>query len=580
MLNPKVDPFTLEIIKEGLISISDEMFITTARTSMSTIIYEVLDFAVGLTDAEGRLISQANGVTLFLGTLDFAVRGVLDKFGQNRIKPGDIYLVNDPYTKGTMIGGGTHLSDVTVIAPIFYENRLIAFAANMAHWTEIGGMSAGSWSTATQEIYQEGLQLPCLKLYEEGKVNQDVIDVIRVNVRLPDMTLGDMHAQVASMRVAEQRFHELCDKYGSTLVLRSIADWLDYTETMTRQELRKIPDGIYEAEDYIENDGISDLLIKVCVKVTVNDGFITCDFTGSHSKVLGPVNASRTGLNSAARVILKACDDTSIPVTDGTFKPLTVVCPDGTIFTAQRPSAISCYWETLSYATDLIWRALAPVLPNRLPSGHSLSICGTCVSGINPDTGELFIFSEPQAGGWGAGADKDGESGLMCSNDGETYVVPVEVCEQRYGVMVDQFALNITEGGAGKYRGGFGLIRDYRATSESIYYTGLFGRFNILPWGLNGGHEGSRNYLMFFHKDNQAGPYSHVAQYELKKGEVVRLHSGTGGGYGDPFERPVEKVQIDVKNGYVTLVQAEKDYGVILDPNTLAFIKFSRGRKL
>ena len=221
--NQAIDPFTLEIIKEGLVAIGDEMFVTMQRTSMSTIIYEVLDYAVGLTDAQGNLITQGNGVTLFLGTLDFGVRSILDKFGAANLKPGDIYITNDPYT-----GGGTHLSDVSIIAPIFYDGRLVAFAANKGHWTEVGGMAAGSWTTNSTEVYQEGLQFPAVKLFDQGEPIQSLLDIIRANVRTPDMSIGDMYAQVASMRIAERRYKELCDKYGVELVLSGVEALLDY----------------------------------------------------------------------------------------------------------------------------------------------------------------------------------------------------------------------------------------------------------------------------------------------------------------------------------------------------------------
>lgn len=575
MTNQKIDPFTLEIIKEGLMAIGDEMFVTMQRTSMSTIIYEVLDYAVGLTDADGRLITQGNGVTLFLGTLDFGVRSVLDKFGVDKIKPGDIYITNDPYS-----GGGTHLSDVSIIAPIFYNGHLVAFAANKGHWTEVGGMAAGSWTTNSTEVYQEGLQFPCIKLFDQGKPIQSILDIIRANVRTPDMSIGDMYAQVASMRIAEQRFQELCDKNGEELVMRGIDALLDYGEELTRQEIDQLPDGVYEAVDNIDDDGIGNGPFEVRVKVTIDGDRMICDFTGTHDQVPGPVNCARTGLYSAARAILMALTDPSIPASEGCFRALEVVCPDNTIFTCSRPAPVSTYWETMLYAADLIWKAMAPVLPDRLPAGHFLSVCGTVVAGPHPDTGELFLLVEPQAGGWGAGADKDGENGLVCVGDGETYVIPVEICETRYGVLVDQFGFDIADGGAGKFRGGRGLVRDYQITAEEAWFTGTFGRFKFLPWGMEGGMQGSKNYTkILFASGREPDVFGKTAQYRLKKGDVARLITGTGGGYGNPLERPLEKVQNDVKNGYVTLAQAEKEFGVVLDPDTLEIEKLVGGRK-
>lgn len=565
MANQRIDPFTLEIIKEGLMAIGDEMFVTMQRTSMSTIIYEVLDYAVGLTDADGRLITQGNGVTLFLGTLDFGVRSVLDKFGVDRIRPGDIYITNDPYG-----GGGTHLSDVSIIAPIFYDGKLVAFAANKGHWTEVGGMAAGSWTTNSTEIYQEGLQFPCIKLFDQGEPIQSILDIIRANVRTPDMSIGDMYAQVASMRIAEQRFQELCDKNGIDLVLRGIDALLDYGEELTRQEISQLPDGIYEATDDIDDDGIGNGPFGVQVKVIVDGDRMSCDFTGTHDQVPGPVNCARTGLYSAARAVLMALTDPSIPASEGCFRALDIICPDGTIFTCSRPAPVSTYWETMLYAADLIWKAMAPVLPDRLPAGHFLSVCGTVVAGLHPDTGELFLLVEPQAGGWGAGADKDGENGLVCVGDGETYVIPVEICETRYGVLVDQFGFDIADGGAGKYRGGRGLVRDYRITAEEAWFTGTFGRYKFLPWGMQNGMKGSKNFTKILFADGrEPDEFGKTAQYHLKKGDVARLITGTGGGYGDPIDRPLASIQDDVKNGYITVDQAEKEYGVVLNPDTL-----------
>ncbi len=569
-----LDPFTLEIIKDALIAIGDEMFVTMQRTSMSTIIYEVLDYATGLTDAQGRLITQGNGVTLFLGTLDFAVREAMRKFGPKGLKPGDIIVTNDPY-----VGGGTHLSDVTLLMPIFYKGKIVAFAANKGHWTEVGGMAAGSWTTDSTEVYQEGLQFPNIKIFEEGQPIPSLVDLIRANVRTPDMTVGDMYAQAASLRIADRRFRDLCDKYGVDTVMAGIETLMDHSEQMTREELKKIPAGVYTAEDYIDDDGVGNGPFKVCVRVTLTDDTLCCDFTGSDPQVIGPVNCNRTGLYSAARAMLMSVTDPSIPANEGCFRVLEVICPDRTIFTCERPAAVSTYWETLMYASDLIWHALAPVLPTRLTAGHFLSVCGIVLAGKHPDTGELFLLVEPQAGGWGAGSDKDGENGLVCVGDGETYVIPVEVCETRYGVLVDQYALDIADGGAGRYRGGRGLVRDYRIVADEAWYTGTFGRHKFLPWGLAGGQSGSRNYTQLLFGDGREPViFGKTARYPLKRNDVARLVTGTGGGLGNPFERPMEEVCADVKNGYITLAQAASEYGVVLDPQTLDVTGLVGGR--
>jgi N-methylhydantoinase B len=569
-----IDPFTVEIVKDSLVAIGDEMFVALQRTSKSTIIYEVLDFASGLIDPRGQLITQGNGVTGFLGTLTFAVREVLDKFGAEALAPGDVLITNDPYS-----GGGTHLSDVSLIVPIFYEDELIAFSASKAHWTEVGGKDPGSWTTDATEVFQEGLQFPCVKLYEEGRPVQSLIDLIEANVRLPDMTLGDMYAQAASLRLGERRFQELCDKYGADVVLGSIEALLDYGERMTRLELEKLPKGTYEAEDWIDDDGIGNGPFPVRVKVTITDEEFVCDFTGTHPQVPGPVNCTLTGLHSGVRTVLKAITSPTIPVNEGCFRPLRVLCPPGTIFTAERPAAVSTYWETMEYVTDLVWKALAPVVPERLTAGHFLSVCGVVVAGMHPDTNELFLLVEPQAGGWGAGATKNGESGLVCVGDGETYVIPIEVAETRYGIIVDQYGFDVTEAGAGRHRGGRGLIRDYRAAVDQITLTATFGRHKYVPWGVDGGQPGSPNAVRIFHADGREVVVGKCARYPLKRGEVARLITGTGGGWGPPLERPVEDVIEDVKDGYVSVEQAKRDYGVVLDPESLEVVGLTPERE-
>ncbi len=558
----EIDPFTLEIIKESLVAIGDEMFIAMQRTSMSTIIYEVLDFASGLLDAEGNLIVQGNGVAGFLATLTHAVQSVLEKFGDD-LHPGDVIITNDPYG-----GGGTHLSDVSLVMPIYYDDQLVAFAANKAHWTEVGGIAPGSWTTNSTDIWQEGLQFPCIKIFEQGKLSPALVDLIRANVRTPDMSVGDMSAQAASLRIAERRFVEICERYGGDTVLYGIEELLNYGERLTRESMKKIPNGVYEASDFIDDDGIGNGPFEMKVKITKTDDKFSCDFTGTHEQVPGPINSGRTGLEAGVRVVFKALTEPSIPANEGCFRPLEVICPDGTVATALRPAPVSTYWETMIFAADLVWKAMAPILPERLTMGHFLSVCGTVVSGTHPDTGELFILVEPQAGGWGAGADRDGENALVCVGDGETYVVPVEVAETRYGVLVDQFALSVADGGAGRYRGGRGLIRDYRITADEALVTGTFGRFKYWPWGMQDGHQGSPNYMEMLHEDGSAQVHGKLAGYKLKRGEVARLVTGTGGGYGDPHNRPEQEVVDDVRNGYITPEMAEKDYGIVVDVRT------------
>jgi N-methylhydantoinase B len=426
------DPFTVAVIEDALTAIGDEMFVTTQRTSQTPLVYEVLDFCVGVTDPDGNLVSQGNGVTLFLATLTAAARSVLEKFPPSGYKPGDIFITNDAYG-----GGGTHPSDMTLVMPVLVDDRLVGFTLNKAHWIDVGGKDPGTVSTDTTDIFQEGLQLPCVRLFAGGSLNEAVLDVIRANVRFPDLATGDLYAQVAAVRVGAARLEHLCAKYGVDLVHRAMRQRFDRSATLARAELAKLPPGTYDAEDFVESP---DGPLPIRVSVTVSADTLVCDFTGTHGELGFSQNLTRTGLDSAARLVFKAITSPDTPLSDGSFEALEVICPPRTMFTAERPAPISAYWETLSRASDLIWKALAPVIPHRLTAGHFLSVSAEVIVGTHLETGEPFILFEPNAGGWGAGLGLDGERGLVGVGDGETYILPVEVAEHQYALRVEQYA--------------------------------------------------------------------------------------------------------------------------------------------
>jgi len=346
----KVDQFTLDIIKDSLYAIGEEMFISIARTSKSPVIYETLDFASALTDSRGNLLTQGDGVTGFIGLLSTMVKETINKFSnKGDLKEGDIIIINDPYS-----GGGSHLSDVGVVMPIFYDGEIVAYSANKAHWTEVGGKDPGSWTVDSTEIFQEGLQFPCIKLFDKGEINQPLVDLIKANVRFPDLSIGDMWAQVAGLKTGEKRFIELCDKYGKEIVVSAIERMLKTSEEISRNEVRKIPDGIYEASDFIDDDGISDKPLEIKVKITIDGDRFICDFTGSHPQVLGPINVAYAGILSAVRAIFLAATNPSQDVNDGVFAPLEIIVEEGSILNAKRPAAVSTYWETMVAGEDLV----------------------------------------------------------------------------------------------------------------------------------------------------------------------------------------------------------------------------------
>ncbi|MBP2258889.1 hydantoinase B/oxoprolinase family protein [Virgibacillus alimentarius] len=557
-----VNPFMLEVIKDSLLSIGDEMFIALAKTSMSPMFYEALDYACGLTDARGNLISQGNGVTSFIGMLSPMVQHVLQKYDDGKdFEQGDVIIINDPY-----VGGGSHLSDVGLIMPIFYENEIVAFSVNKGHWTEVGGKDPGSFTNDSTEIYQEGLQLPGVKLFNADEINQAVVDIIEQNVRLPEQSLGDMWAQIAALRTGQKRFEELCAKHTKESVIQSINLLLKQGQELSKQALDKLPKGTFYASDFIEDDPNVGGPYPIQVKVTITEDEFICDFRGSHEQVQSPVNCSYFGLMASVRVMYLAVIHPTKNINEGVFNPLKIITNKGSIISAERPAPVSMNFEGRLGGSDLIWKALAPEIPDQLPAGHLLSVSSVLISGDHPDTEKPFLLVEPSVGGWGAGNDHDGQRGQFCMGDGETYNIPVEVAEARYGVMVEEYGLRCDGGGAGKYIGGSGVIRKYKALSNNQKLSISYGRHQHPPWGVSDGHEGGKSYIKVIREDGTVvGPTGIVKSLTFNKDDVIELATATGGGYGNPEERPLHQVKQDVKNGYILTEDAIEIYKKKID---------------
>jgi len=550
-----VDRFTMDVLREGFAAISDEMFVSLQRTSQSPIIYEVLDFGVGISDAEGELVSQGNGIAGFLGPLGDAVKETIAR--RKDLKPGDVIIANDPYA-----GGGTHLSDVALIRPVFSGTELIGFAAAKGHWTEVGGKDPGSWTADSQDVYAEGLQLPFVHAYAGGRPIEDIRAILAANSRLPEMVLGDLAAQAACLEVAERRLLEMCDRYGTATVRNAMRAVLDRSERLCRDALARIPHGVFTAADRTDTDGLGNGPFPVNVRVEITENGVTCDFTGSNAQVPGPINCTWSGLVSGVRTVFKAITDPAEPATDGWFRPLTIICPPGNIFNATRPAPVAAYFEATEMASDLVWHALAPAFPERLPAGTYVSVCSTSLALTHPDTGAETLLVEPQPGGWGATRDADGQHGLVSVGDGETYTIPVEVAEQRYGVRVERFGFDIVPGaGAGRRRGGRGLVREYRICSDEALLTVAWGRHLYPPWGAAGGRDGSPNYVEVLRDGQPIGPrFGKVSRMPLRRDDVVRLVTGSGGGYGEPREREADLVAADVRDELITPAEATEFY--------------------
>ena len=556
------DQFTLEIILNALHSIADEMFEIIRKTAKSPIIYDVLDFSTGLTDGNGNIVAQATGVPLFLGIFDMMAKNILKSL-EGEIEEGDVIITNDPYISGT------HLNDVGIMMPIFHKGEIVAIALNKGHWNDIGGMYFGSWGPASQEIYQEGIIIPPTKIYSKGRLNKDLYELIMKNSRIPDFVSGDLFAQIAAVRYAEKRIKELIEKYGISAFKDALTKSMEDGRKLAYSRLSKLPKGNYEAHDYLDDSGTHSEPAKISVKVRITDKEFIADFSENPPSFKAPVNTTLPALIAAVRIVYIAVLEPHASICQGFFEPLKVIYKPGTVFTAEKPYPVSTYWETLTYAADLVWKALAPHIPEKLPAGHFLSVVAEIIAGKDPRTGELFALVEPNPGGWGAAINRDGVNALVSFADGETYASSVEVLEQRYPLIVERYTLNTEDGvGHGRFRGGFGIIKDYRIYAKSAIFTTAINRAKIPPWGVNGGMNGTRNCMVLITRDKTLRVRK-IAAYVLSEGDVVSIRTGGGGGWGDPLERDPELVLSDVINEYIAIDEAREIYGVVIDKQTL-----------
>jgi N-methylhydantoinase B len=546
------DQITLEIIQNSLQATADEMFAAMRKTAMSSIIYEVLDMGTGITDARGRLASSGAGIPAFVGVLDKSVAVIVRKFDKpGQIQPGDVFTTNDPY-----YGGVTHLNDIVVMMPVFVGERLIAWTAVIAHNSDVGGKSPGSLSADATEIFHEGLRLPAIKLISKGEPIAPVFDILKVNSRMPDFLEGDVWAAIAAVRIGAGRLSDLARKYGVYTFESAMESFMQFGEQVSLAELKKLPHGTFELTEEQDDGRFYN------VKVTIADSEFVVDLRDNPDQDVGPTNTSRDGVLVCAQMIFKSLTDPYSPCNDGSFRPIRLLTREGSVFHAEEPAAIGFYFETEVRVYDLLWRCLAPVVPDRLAAGHFASICGTFVGGTHPDTGRQYTIIEPQIGGWGASRGRDGNSAIFSGFHGETYNCPAEISEARNGLFVDRMELNIEPGGEGEWTGGHGIRMDYRVRMDGSFLTAGYTRSRILPWALDGGKEGSANYVQVLRTNGTTERYSFASGVTINKDDVVRIVTGAGGGLGDPHKRDRAAVAEDIRNGFVTPERAREVYGM------------------
>src|SRR4051794_36047695 len=555
---PTVDPVTVEIIRNGLYAVTEEMKTNLTRTAYNLIIYEALDFTVGLFTKEGDTVSIGLGLPMFIRGMSETVKAKIRHFGYENILPGDILVTNDAYTTGS------HLNHFTFTMPVFHEGNLEGFTCCMAHWLDVGG----TLGNVTTDIFSEGIQIPIMKYQREGVVNQDLIDIIAMNVRLAERALGDLRAQITAITTGERRYVELLQRYGAEAVNGSIRQIMDSSEAVARKNTLSIPDGTYEAESFMDDDGLEiGKRIPIRVKVTVSGDEMTVDLSDVSKQVRGFYNSGFTTGIACAQVAYKCLTTpTDYPVNDGSFRSLKVIMPMGTVISAERPYPMRVWMTFPMTVIDTIFKALAPAIPNRSIAGHHADLVFPNIHGISPEDGRLFIVGiGPLGGGWGAKMREDGVSATVCMNDGDTHNSPTEQLESKYPVLVERYSLRQDSAGPGKNRGGLGAEMVVQALSPFAVTTRI-DRVHCKPWGLHDGEEAAGNSIGIRRKGRWEMdlPNAKIFNVRLNRGDAYMMQSGGGGGFGDPFERDPELVAADVREGYVSRTVAHNVYGVMV----------------
>ena len=555
-----IDPITVEVIHNYLLSAAREMNRNLMRTAYNTIVYEVRDFGLGLYDRHCRLLAEAPGLAIFTRANDYALRKIVEFLGEDNIHPGDVILLNYPFWSST------HTLDVTASSPIFHEDQLVGFTAVKIHWLDLDQKDAG-YCLDTTDMHQEGLFFPCSKIYKRGVLNKELEDIIRFNCRMPERVLGDMNAQISSCRTGERRVQELVKKFGLETFTQATAQILDHGERLARVRLSALPKGSWSAEDWVDDDGIDkDTMLKIKATVTISEDELLIDFSGSSPAVKGPVNIPIGLTLGVGALIFKAITTPDTPANDGNFRPLRVEAPPGSLMHAVPPAATFTLWPGI-LATEVVTKALAQGIPDIVPACSGGDLCSMMGVGTHPRTGKIWLESTNEGVGFGGHAGGDGEHGIMHLTEPGCQNVPIEVMETKAPLLIEQYGLRQDSGGAGEHPGGLGVTRKYRFLSEASALT-LIKKTKTRPWGMAGGQTGE-NCHVILRPGTEREQTTGMVYEAMTPGEVLVNCSGGGGGWGEPLRRDPEKVLNDVRNGYISLTSAERDYGVVIDPGAL-----------
>ena len=553
------DPFTLELFKNALFSIADEMAVTICRTTYSGVLRDNMDFSTGFTDANGKLVAQGLTIPLHLGSIPTALDSVLEHF-KGDIHPGDVFIMNDPYE------GGMHLPDVFIFKPIFVEGEQLAIAATISHQADIGGRVPGSNASDSTEIFQEGLRIPPIKLYMGGELNETMWRLIEKNVRIPIQVLGDMRAQLSACTIAENQFLELVGRFGLETTRFYMGEVIDHTERLARAAIRKLPDGEFAFEDWVDDDGIDrDRAIRLLCKITKRDDAIKVDWAGSSEQVKGAINCTLSFTKAVSYAAIRSVLDFDIPCNEGLFRAIDVTAPPGTVTNMVLPAACAARGLTGFRMGDCVFGALAMMLKDEVGAASDGGNTGVSIGGYDKSR-RPFIFVDFACGSWGGrpwGDGVQGNSNMFANMASQS----VELIESQNPIQILRYELIPDRAGAGKYRGGVPYRRDYLFTEDEAVLQVRSDRRRFRPFGLYGGYAGrpSRNIL---NPDKEARLLDSKLTMHLRRGDVFRHELPGGGGWGDPLDRDPSNVLSDVRNEYISVDGANRDYGVVIDTST------------
>jgi N-methylhydantoinase A/oxoprolinase/acetone carboxylase beta subunit/N-methylhydantoinase B/oxoprolinase/acetone carboxylase alpha subunit len=555
-----VDPITLEVVRRALVAYSDEMATALRRTAYNPMIFEVQDYCVGLIDSKAELIAQnLGGLPIFLADLAVAVEDGISRYGLEGFEPGDAIVMNSPYICGQ------HLNNVVVYTPCFVDGRVVAFPSVRAHWVDIGGSRVGFGSTSSTDIYSEGLQLRSIKVLKAGTWDDDVMQIVKDNIRMPESSLGDLRAAIAACRLGERRIAELAERYGMETVEACIAEMRNQSERLSRDAVQKIPDGEYFASSWMDNDGQSlDERIPIKVRTEVRGDEITIDFSEISDQVKGPMNSGKSGGVAAARVAFKTLTLPNHPVDEGAFRNLKVILPEGKLINARPPAALGQWSISLPTVVDTIISSLATALPEQVPAAHKGDMSGFTFHGIDERTGSRFVYLNINGGGWGGRPGQDGPSACVSICQGDVRNIPVEIQETRYPLICTSHSLRQDSGGAGENRGGLGLELVIEPLQRMLTNVANE-RTTCPPWGLGGGLSGETADTVVLVPGQDARHVKKQTGLQIDPGTSVSFRTAGGGGWGNPLERDPQRIADDVIDGYISRESAQAFYGVDVD---------------